>query len=329
MSDDSLSQDIEQEEEEIDILFTEIITKDKNLKEAVYNLTKTISKEQYDNIIIKVEQYYKQAKENVDMLKEDLGTYNGNKKNQYQQDLKKLVQSIERNYADLIRIKENRVIVSNLTYIAFEEQINTNGSDNDINTKSDKRLDTNNNNISRKTASSDSRKKKETDILVKQPKNNYDSVIDDNVNRKQQMKKGHDRVDEILAVYDANNIIIDNIIMIGNETIEIGTAASEKLKQQTERMDLVQKDLDDLGDGLKRAKKELSTFIRGTNCDKAVICIFIIAVLLMVGVIIAWQVAKYVCIKGVTNVCIGGYNSNSTSTINNIQVDILTILKKN
>ena len=133
------------------------------------------------------------------------------------------------------------------------------------------------------------------------------------INTKKHIRQEHERVDEILTIYKENDQIIDGMVRIGEETIHIGTNVTKKLKEQTERMDIIQKDLDNLGDGLKRAKNEVKAFFRGTNCDKVVICIFIIVILLMVCVIVGWQVAKYVCIKGSTNTCIGGYSNNVTS----------------
>ncbi|KAG2379646.1 hypothetical protein C9374_006763 [Naegleria lovaniensis] len=315
-SDDSLSMDGDAEEG-FEVLLDEIKNKEKSLRDAVYNLHKATSKEQRTTLIKKAEQFYKQAKENINVLKDDLSSYNGNKKKTYQTEMKKLEQAIAKSYNDLTQIKENRETPGSVT--------TPTGSDHGGN------LSANTPTGSRKSSSA-----KTDDGMVTTPggsssgggskkgssKKNYDEqdgaiiMDDDGANgQPKQLQKGHSRVDEILTIYDKNNEMLDNMIRIGDETIQIGAAAAEKLKQQTERMVLIQKDLDELGDGLKRAKKELNAFIRGTNCDKAVICIFIIIVLVMVAVIIGWQVAKYVCIKGVTNTCIGGFSNSSSFSV--------------
>ncbi|KAF0974096.1 hypothetical protein FDP41_006706 [Naegleria fowleri] len=314
-SDDSLSMDGDAEEG-FEVLLDEIKNKEKSLRDAVYNLHKATSKEQRATLIKKAEQFYKQAKENINVLKDDLSSYNGNKKKTYQMEMKKLEQAIAKSYNDLTQIKENRETPGSVT--------TPTGSDNGLSATTPTTGNRKSSSNISKTTSDDGMTTTSTSSKKSGKRNdkNYDEqdgaiIMDDDGGNGQpkQMQKGHSRVDEILTIYDKNNEMLDNMIRIGDETIQIGAAAAEKLKQQTERMVLIQKDLDELGDGLKRAKKELNAFIRGTNCDKAVICIFIIIVLVMVAVIIGWQVAKYVCIKGITNTCIGGYSNSSSFSV--------------
>nr|CAG4716547.1 unnamed protein product [Naegleria fowleri] len=231
-------------------------------------------------------------------------------------EMKKLEQAIAKSYNDLTQIKENRETPGSVT--------TPTGSDNGLSATTPTTGNRKSSSNISKTTSDDGMTTTSTSSKKSGKRNdkNYDEqdgaiIMDDDGGNGQpkQMQKGHSRVDEILTIYDKNNEMLDNMIRIGDETIQIGAAAAEKLKQQTERMVLIQKDLDELGDGLKRAKKELNAFIRGTNCDKAVICIFIIIVLVMVAVIIGWQVAKYVCIKGITNTCIGRYSNSSSFSV--------------
>jgi hypothetical protein len=65
------------------------------------------------------------------------------------------------------------------------------------------------------------------------------------------------RTDEINDIWTKTNQKVDDIIVLNEETIEIGKRTQQKLKEQTEKMQKIQADLDDLGDGLKRARKEL------------------------------------------------------------------------
>ncbi|EFC37634.1 predicted protein [Naegleria gruberi] len=307
MSDDSLS--IDEAEDGIQVYFDEIKEKDKLLRDAVYNLSKASSKEQRDTLIKKAESAYKGAKENISFAKDDLNDYTGNKKRTFQQELKKLEQSVSKNYADLTQIKENREPAagsaspanSTTSSSGNRKPTKTSGSTNDV-----------------PSAGKSSGTKN-------QPKRNDDhdeiqiTNLDDDDNGggsgPKQMQKGHSRVDEVLDIYDKNNDMLNNMIKMGDEMIQVGAAAAEKLRQQTERMNAIQKDLDDLGDGLKRAKKELNAFMRGTACDKAVVIIFIIVIIAMVLLIIGWQIAKYFCIKGSTNKCIAGFTASNTTSL--------------
>jgi len=80
------------------------------------------------------------------------------------------------------------------------------------------------------------------------------------------------------------------MIAQGEETIQLGLAAQEKLKEQTEKMVQIQKELDELGSGLKRARKELNAFMRGLACDhcmgKVIIAFVILLALAVVAIIV-------------------------------------------
>ncbi|KAG2392158.1 hypothetical protein C9374_012410 [Naegleria lovaniensis] len=297
----------ETEDESLEVLLDEIKNKEQSLRNVVFQLHKSSVQEQAQRttLITKAEQYYHQAKENILQLKDDLALYEGNKKQFYQLEMKKLEKAIAQSYDDLSQMKLQKNEMN-------ERATSTTPRVTNISPSSTEGKATTSNGSTTKVGK------------TKSPTQNHHEldgsiiVMDDHEGSVHSfpppMQQGHSRVDEILTVYDENNEILNNMIRIGDETIQIGASAAEKLRDQSKRMDDIQKNLDELGDGLKRAKKELNGFIRGTNCDKAVICIFIIVILLMVAVIIGWQVAKYVCIKGVTNTCVGGFSNSSSSS---------------
>ncbi|KAL9657473.1 hypothetical protein ABK040_016740 [Willaertia magna] len=111
------------------------------------------------------------------------------------------------------------------------------------------------------------------------------------------------QIQEILDIYTKNDAILNNLIKMSGETIEIGTAAAEKLKQQSERLNEIDKELDEMGSGLKRSKKELRKYFRGTNCDKAVVCLLVLSIIAAIAIIIVWNVLKRVCINGTIGKC--------------------------
>ena len=262
------------------------------------------------SLIDKAEKCFSQAMNNVNIVKDELFSYSGEKRKTYLLELKKSELSITKTYNDLQQIKENKEnpssneipvnvanfsnIFSNLpttrrttvqtNYEYFPRHINTFQPINNV-------------------------VKKDADL------EDGTIIVEDDLKVANTLQQHHhSKVDTVLDIHDKNNQILDNMIKIGEETIQVGDLAAKKLKEQTEKMILIQKDLDELGDGLQRAKKELASFIRGTHCDKIVICIFIVAVMAMIGVIITWQVAKVVCIKG-TNVCAGMTNINNGTVV--------------
>lgn len=284
------------------------------MKDVVFKLSKATTKEAKQPLIKKAEGHYKQAKDNLNAAKDDLSSYSGNRKKQFQQELKKLEQSISKTYSDFTQIRDNKEPAAGTTpSTPSASNNNASSSTGGNNQRKPSAVVKSDSNTDISSTSSSGNKKK-----PKKPVEDDDNIIGDvdggDEVRPQTMKKGHEKVDQILSIYDESHAMADNMIRLGDEMITIGAAAAEKLKQQTERMNLIQKDLDDLGDGLKRAKKELRAFMRGTACDKAVVVCMILVIVLMVLVIIGWQVAKSVCIKGVTNTCIGGYTGNSTKS---------------
>lgn len=102
-----------------------------------------------------------------------------------------------------------------------------------------------------------------------------------------QKQEQPDEVNQILEIQNQTTEILHNMISQGEETIQVGLAAQEKLKEQTEKMVQIQRELDELGSGLKRARKELNAFMRGLACDHCMGKIIIASVILLALAVVA------------------------------------------
>ncbi len=94
---------------------------------------------------------------------------------------------------------------------------------------------------------------------------------------------------EIYDVQDENMNIVNGLINKADKTQELGGEISEKLKKQKEQLDIVSVELDDLGGQIKRAKKEVTSFMKGIATDKMLIvciCLVICFISLAVALII-------------------------------------------
>jgi len=98
---------------------------------------------------------------------------------------------------------------------------------------------------------------------------------------------GKARINEIEDKWIETNGAIVRIISENEKTIENATKTAEKLKEQTEKIERLQRELDDLGDGLKRAGKELNTVFRNFYKDYIIIGVFGIIILSVTILIIA------------------------------------------
>ncbi|ORC87819.1 putative transmembrane protein [Trypanosoma theileri] len=76
-----------------------------------------------------------------------------------------------------------------------------------------------------------------------------------------------------------------------NETETVGTGAATTLRVQTEQIQRVNDNLDELDSDVNRAKKELNAFIRRMMTDKIIIC-FSILIVIGIIVIIVLKVVK-------------------------------------
>jgi Fe2+ transport system protein B len=112
----------------------------------------------------------------------------------------------------------------------------------------------------------------------------------------------HEGVKQVLNVQED---ILESLARskgINVETLKIADRVGAKLAEQTEQMERIQAKLDELGDGLKRAQKEVSTVMRGIATDKvilAVICCLVMVCLLLLLIRIGYAI--YQKVAGVTS----------------------------
>jgi DNA repair exonuclease SbcCD ATPase subunit len=87
---------------------------------------------------------------------------------------------------------------------------------------------------------------------------------------KQQQEKTNnvEEIDEVLDIYKKAIASIKNSQAINEETLKVAEGIGQKLAAQTEQMLTIQSKLDQLGDGLGRARHEMNTFLKGLATEK-------------------------------------------------------------
>jgi len=91
---------------------------------------------------------------------------------------------------------------------------------------------------------------------------------------------------EVIDLQQKNLDKLEELVGLNEETIQIGQKAAARLKEQTEKLHIIQAEVDEIGSGLKRAKKEMASFYRNIVCSKVIILIIIILMLLAVTAIV-------------------------------------------
>ncbi len=99
-------------------------------------------------------------------------------------------------------------------------------------------------------------------------------------------------VKQVLDVQEETKNTLQNIYEGNIKTIDVGTSTADTLKKQTEKMMEIQKRLDELGSGTKRARIELARFLRQMACNAVVIIICILVVIAAVICVVIFTVLK-------------------------------------
>lgn len=103
---------------------------------------------------------------------------------------------------------------------------------------------------------------------------------------------------QIKDILDIQNDTIQSLIFskgINVETLEMANKISLKLENQNEQFERIQIKLDELGDGIGRAKKEVGVVMRGILTDKLMICLICIIIILSfigISLLIGYNVYK-------------------------------------
>jgi chemotaxis protein histidine kinase CheA len=99
---------------------------------------------------------------------------------------------------------------------------------------------------------------------------------------------------EIHAIQEDTKKTLNRAISINKDTITVAEQVCRKLADQTEQMVAIQKSLDELGDGLGRAKKEVQKAFKGLLMDKICMVVIIVIILLIGAAILAQIIAAAV-----------------------------------
>ena len=133
-----------------------------------------------------------------------------------------------------------------------------------------------------------------------------DKEIEKQHERVQLQEHAKGRTDEILGIWSEINGITEGIQIMNQDTIDIANKTKEKLKIQTEKMEKIQADLDDLGDGIKRAGRELGGVFRNFYRDYIIVGCFG-TILIVTFCLIVIRIIMYV--TGKSGVSQSGSNS--------------------
>ena len=110
-------------------------------------------------------------------------------------------------------------------------------------------------------------------------------IIEHNFETKIKLQK----LDEAVEIAKETTNVLEQVRKMNEDTIQIGANAAEMLKKQTQKMQEIQENLNEIGAGLKRAKREANTMFRTIFCDKCILLV-IIASLLVFGVLVVLRV---------------------------------------
>jgi DNA mismatch repair ATPase MutL len=254
----------------LEVFFDEVKTQVKDFKKAVHKFS-TADKNNKKKLSDNVDKAQKSAQEAISIFKTELKQADESDRRNYEKEFKKQQDQYNDIVTQLKELRENKP--------APEEKKPK---------KEEKVVDNT---------------KKKDELFGKEPQktflgaNNNEEDEDEEVKPKKKKKKDKggqqehvQELDDVLNIQNETTEIMRGMLRDGEEIIITGMAAQEKLQQQTEKLVGIQKELDELGDGLKRARKELNAFMRGLACDhcmgKIIIAFIIILALGVVAIIV-------------------------------------------
>lgn len=163
------------------------------------------------------------------------------------------------------------------------------------------------------TNQSDYKPLNEDEDVVEVKVNEAADVYKGNVGLTKEQRLKHDEIEkelfaEVFSTQKDCLDIIDRLNKKAEETISIASDSAELLKQQREQLIRIDQEMDELGSNVKRARREVTAFIRRIHTDKccAVMCL-LVALAILGGCIFA-IVMKFVPIN------INNNNNNKTNS---------------
>ncbi|KAL9643076.1 hypothetical protein ABK040_002816 [Willaertia magna] len=136
------------------------------------------------------------------------------------------------------------------------------------------------------------RKDEEDEVVI------VEASSSEKVNDKKSGKITHDQVvddlfKDIYGLHNDSLQIVQGLIVKAEDTKAIAADSLEMLKRQREQLERIDKDLDELGDTIKRGKAEVVSFMRRLATEKLVLVLIVLVILAIAGVII-WRIVDYV-----------------------------------
>jgi len=128
--------------------------------------------------------------------------------------------------------------------------------------------------------------------------------------QKQTQEYAKTRVEEIISIQGETNKKVDDLQKLNDDTLNIANKTIQKMEEISERMGKIQRDLDDLGFGIKRGSKELNKVMANFFRDYVVLAIVIFIIIIVVIIIIV-RIVMYAL--GKSGVSLSGNNSAPSS----------------
>jgi chromosome segregation ATPase len=144
---------------------------------------------------------------------------------------------------------------------------------------------------------SETRDEKEEKKKKKKKRRGDDDDGEEDQGRMKQKSKQDKYTKEVTDLQEDNISRLEGMVEIADDTLRIGTAAAAKLKQQRERLTLIQNEVDEIGVGLKRAQAEMRSLYRNLVCSKVIILVVIVILLFAVVAIILRSILEAFGIK--------------------------------
>jgi hypothetical protein len=90
-------------------------------------------------------------------------------------------------------------------------------------------------------------------------------------------------VQTVIDIHSETNKRLENMVQTGEGTIQVGVESNQKLQEQTQQLQVVERDVQQLGADIDNAKTRLRKFYRALFVDHLVLTIIVILVILFIA----------------------------------------------
>lgn len=131
--------------------------------------------------------------------------------------------------------------------------------------------------------------------FIESPNQNLEDVPGVTFVTKQAKKGDVKELDDVIDLAEGNTRILERMKGRSEETVHIATDIAVTLKQQTEQLQQIQREVDKLGTGVSRARKELVKFTLRMGCDKVLLALIVLMVLTAILIFVTYLLVRLIC----------------------------------